>query len=60
MEDNQAFYKGGNGFNIQLVEGNELLQDHQKIAGELNTFFKNAVSNLNINENMYKINRDIK
>ena len=39
------------GSNIQLVEGNALLQDGQKIADELNISFKNAVSNLNINEN---------
>ena len=43
---------------MQLVEGNELLQDDQKIADELNTFFKNAVSNLNINENTYIRNPD--
>ena len=36
----------------------ELLQDDQKITDELNTFFKNAVSNLNINENTYKINHN--
>ena len=45
--------KGGRGSNIQLVEDNELLKDDQKIADQLNTFFKNAVSNLNMNENMY-------
>ena len=39
------------GSNIQLVEGNALLQDYQKIADELNISFKNAVSNLNISEN---------
>ena len=37
--------------NIQFVEDNELLQDNQKIADELNTFCKNEVSNVNINEN---------
>ena len=30
----------------------------KKIASELNTFFKNAVSNLNINENTYIITLD--
>ena len=44
--------------NIQLVEDNELLQDDQKIADKLNTFFTNAVSNLNINENTYIIDHD--
>ena len=43
---------------MQLVEGDELLQDDQKIADELNTFFKNEVSNLNINENTYIIKHD--
>ena len=56
--------KGHCGSNIQLVEGNELIQDDQKIADELNTFFKNAVldksgSNLDINENKYIINHDL-
>ena len=35
-----------------------MLPDDQKIADELNTFFKNAVSNLNINENTYIINHN--
>ena len=39
--------------NIQFVEDNELLQDNQKIADGLNTFCKNEVSNVNINENNY-------
>ena len=34
--------------NIQLVDGNESLEDDQKIADKLNIFFKNAVLNLNI------------
>ena len=50
--------KGKRVSNIQLVEHNELLQDDEKISDELNTFFKNAVSNLNINENTYIINHD--
>ena len=60
VKDNKLFWKtvkpffsnkGDRGSNIQLVKDNELLQDDQKIADELNTFFKNAGSNLNINEN---------
>ena len=67
MKDNKLFWKtvkpffsnkGDRGSNIQLVKDNELLQDDQKIADELNTFFKNAVSNLNINENTYIINHN--
>lgn len=42
--------------NIQLVEGNELLQDDQQLADKLNTFFENAVSELSKNENTYIIN----
>ena len=45
-------------FSNPFSEDNELLQDDQKIASELNTFFKNAVSNLNVNENTYIINHD--
>ena len=67
MKDNKLFSKtvkpffsnaGDRGSNIQLVEGNELLQDDQNIADELNTLLKNAASNLNINENTYIINHD--
>ena len=50
--------KGARGSNIQLIKYDELLQDDQKIADELNTFFKNAVSNLNINKNTYIINHN--
>ena len=67
MKDNKLFWKtvkpffsnkGDRGSNIQLVKDNELLQDDQKIADELNTFFKNAVLNLDINENKYISNYD--
>ena len=50
--------KGDRGSNIQFLEGNELLQDDQKIGKKLNTFFKYAVSNLNINKNTDIINHD--
>ena len=33
------------------MEKDEILQDDKKIAEELNTFFKNGVSSLDINEN---------
>ena len=39
--------------NIKLVEKNELIQNDQEIANELNTFWKDTVSNLKINENPY-------
>ena len=55
----KAFFwnKGDLGPNIKLVEKNELIQNDQEIANELNTFFKDTVSNLNINENPYIINQ---
>ena len=37
--------------NIKLMEKDQILLDDKKIAVELNTFFKNAVSTLDINEN---------
>ena len=43
--------KGDLGPNIELVEKHELIQNDQEIANELNAFFKDTVSNLNINEN---------
>ena len=64
MKDKKLFWrtvkplfsnKGDRGSIIQLVEDNELLQDDQKIADKLYTFFKTAVSNLNINENTHII-----
>ena len=51
-------YKGSSGSNIKLVEKDEILQDDKKIAEELNTFFKNAVSTLDINENSSIINQN--
>ena len=66
MRDNKLFEKtvetffwnnGDHGSNIQLVKG-EFLQDDQKTANELKTFFKNAVSDLKINENSYILNHN--
>ena len=51
--------KGDLGPNIKLVEKNELIQNDQEIANELNTFFKDTVKNLNINENPYITNQMI-
>ena len=39
--------------NTKLVQGDKLLQD---VSEELNNFFKEAVSTLDINENSYIIN----
>ena len=49
--------KGNLGPNIKLVKKNELLQNDQEIANELNTSFKDTDSNLEINENPYIINQ---
>ena len=66
VNDNKLFWKtikpffsnkGSSGSNIKLVEKDEILQDDKKIAEELNTFFKNAVSTLDINENSSIINQ---
>ena len=67
VNDNKLFWKtikpffsnkGSSGSNIKLVEKDEILQDDKKIAEELNTFFKNAVSTLDINENSSIINQN--
>ena len=50
--------KGSSETNIKFVEKDEVLQDNKKIAEELNTFFKNAVSSLDINENSSIINQN--
>ena len=59
MENSEPFFsnKGDLGPNIKLVEKKELIQNDQEIANELNTFFKDTVSNLNINKNPYIINQ---
>ena len=49
--------KGNYESQIKLVEKDEVLQDNDLIAKELNKFFKNAVSTLNIKENRFITNR---
>ena len=49
--------KGNYGSQIKLVEKDEVLQEDDLIAKELNEFFKNAVSVLNIKENRIITNR---
>ena len=67
MLDNKLFWKavkpffsnkGSHRGNRKLVEGDKLLQDDSEVAEELNNFFKEAVSTLNVNENSYIINPD--
>ena len=57
MKKSETLNKGKIGPKIKLFEKNELLQSDQEIADELNTFFKNTVLNLEINENPYIINQ---
>ena len=65
MLDNKLFWKtikpffsskGSHRGNIKLVEGDKLLQGDSEVAEELNNFFKEAVSTLDVNENSYIIN----
>ena len=67
MSDNTLFWKTAKPFfsnngshrgNIKLAEGDKLLQDDSEVAEELNNFFKEAVSTLDVNENSYLINPD--
>ena len=66
VTDNKLFWKtlkpffsnkGNNESQIKLVEKDEVFQDDDLIAMELNKFFKNAVSTLNIEENRFITNR---
>ena len=50
--------KGSHRGNIRLIESDKLLQDDSEVVEELNNFFKEAVSTLDINENSYIINPD--
>ena len=42
---------------MKLVEKDEVMQDDDLIANELNKFFKNAVLTLNVKENRFITNR---
>ena len=65
VTDNKLFWKTikpffsnkvNYGSQIKLVEKDEVLQDDDLIAKELNKFFKNVVSTLNIKENKFITN----
>ena len=51
--------KGNLRSQIKLIENDELIQNDDKVAETLNTFFKNAVSTLDINENSYIVNDEV-
>ena len=66
VKDNKLFWKtvkpffsnkGNLGPNIKLVEKNELIQNDEEIPNELCNFFKDTVSNFEINENPNIINQ---
>ena len=52
--DSKLFWKKVKPF----LEGDKLLQDDSEAVEELNNFFKEAVSTLDVNENSYIINPD--
>ena len=52
------FNRGSHRGNIKLIERDKLLQDDGEVAEELNNFFKETVSTLDINENSYILNPD--
>ena len=67
VNDNKLFWKtvkpffsnkGSFGNKIKLVENDEVWHDDSKTAEEMNNFFKNAVSTLDIKENSFIINHD--
>ena len=67
VKDNKIFWKTVTPFfsgkgnlrsQIKLIENDELIQNDDKVAETLNTFFKNAVSTLDINENSYIVNNE--
>ena len=61
MENNETVFlsdKGNLRSQIKLIENDELIQNDDKVAETLNTFFKNAVSTLDINENSYIVNNE--
>ena len=67
VNDNKLFWKtvkpffsskGSFGNKIKLVENDKVWHHGSKIAEEMNNFFKNAVSTLDIKENSFIINHD--
>ena len=52
VTDNKLFWKTIEPF-FKLIKANKILNDNEKIAEELNNFFRNAVSYLNTQENLF-------
>ena len=62
MEDSETLFsnKASYNTNIKLTHKDEIIQNDKKLAATLNSFFKNAVSNLNLNKNSFGINKEHK
>ena len=67
VKDNKIFWKSIKPFfsdkgnlrsQTKLIKNDELIQNDDKVAETLNTFFKNAVATLDINENSYIVNNE--
>ena len=52
--------KGSYNANIKLTDKDEIIQNDEKVAETLNSFFENAVSSLKLNENSFVINNEHK
>ena len=50
--------KGNLRSQTKLIENDELIQNDDKVAETLNTFFKNTVSTLDVNEKSYIVNNE--
>ena len=50
--------KGNLRSQTKLIENDELIQNDNKVAVTLNSFFKNTVSTLDINEKSYIVNNE--
>ena len=49
-------YKGSYNADVKLTDKDEILQNDEKVAEPVNSFFENAVSSLKLNENSFVIN----
>ena len=52
--------KGSYNAEIKLTDEDEIIQNEEKVAETLNSFFKNAVSSLKLNVNSFAINNEHK
>ena len=52
--------QGSYNANLKLNDKDEIIQNDEKLAETLNSFFENAVSGLKLNENSFVINYELK